>query len=113
MRDHKSAVEEKEEEETDRRKHNKRWFQKIYALANDAISEAGVADRCTMPGQRHNLVMAIEPTLVSEVRKGGEALIKIADFLDELLDEAAIEYERSGDAVASVPIQDASTHAVT
>ena len=70
----------KGDEEQAKLKETRRVFNIIVGLANDGIDAA--AD--VMKEERSDLLKVIEPRLVEEVRKGGEALIALADWLDEL-----------------------------
>src|SRR5262249_12705283 len=80
----------KRDEEQAKLKETRRVFNIIVGLANDGIDAA--AD--VMQEERSDLLKVIEPRLVEEVRKGGEALIALADWLDEL--EAADALIREG-----------------
>jgi len=82
-----SGKQDKEEQETDWDKHNRRWFKNLVALAHDATSAAEVALDCT-PEKQRELLKAVEPGLVMYLRGGGNALVRIADWLDERLEEA-------------------------
>jgi hypothetical protein len=77
-------------EEEAKLKETRRVFNIVVSLANDGIDAA--AD--VMKEERSDLLKVIEPRLVEEGRKGGEALIAHADRLDEL--EAADALIREG-----------------
>jgi hypothetical protein len=70
-------------------KETKRWFNNLVTRANEMIDEAAFANQQTTAKQRHALLMAADPDLLDTVRKAGEALVKLADRLDALLEEAA------------------------
>jgi hypothetical protein len=64
------------------------WFRDVVRLANKAVDLAKGADEQTMsPELRRRLRQAIEPKLVEEVSAGGEALKKLAEFLQRLANE--------------------------
>jgi hypothetical protein len=66
---------------------SKRWFNRVLTLATDAIREAAVADNELTPEQQCDLLLAVEQDLLPKVRKAGEALIKLADFVTALCEE--------------------------
>jgi hypothetical protein len=69
---------------------NRRWFNNVVDLANQAIAEAGVIENTT-PEEGRRLVPAIEPRLVKTVEQGSEALAAIAAWARKLLAEATDE----------------------
>jgi hypothetical protein len=64
------------------------WFNKVIKLANEVTREAAVADQDLTKEQTYNLLMVVEPSLLEGVRKAGKALVKLADRLDSLFDDA-------------------------
>jgi hypothetical protein len=100
MRDYKDAGKEKvagkKKGSADWDRHAKRWFKNVLTLANDAIRTAEVARQCSTPEQRDNLLMAVDPHLVADVREGGKALVELADWLEERLEEASAKVIREG-----------------
>jgi hypothetical protein len=64
---------------------NKRWFRQVQRLANDAIGHAkAIVDARLTADQERMLVAAIEPKLLPDLRKGGERLVQLADYLEKL-----------------------------
>jgi hypothetical protein len=108
MRKLKGTAKEKQAQEQEDAwlKHNRKWFKDLVALANEATSAAGVPFQCT-PEQLDNLLQAVDPGLLSYVRRSGNALLKLADYLEGLLEEAA-EQEHSAPIARAYP--EASVH---
>jgi hypothetical protein len=70
-----------------RRNEWRRWFQAVVQLATKAIRDGAVADQPVAPEVRQILREVIEPHLLQTLRDGGEALIRLADFLEALIAE--------------------------
>jgi hypothetical protein len=83
-----------ESEEQAKLKEDKQWFNDVVDLANQAIAEAEVM-KCP-PEQARQLAQTIEPRLVQEIEKGGEALLALADWFNTLLAEASEEATKEG-----------------
>jgi hypothetical protein len=82
------AQEAKEAEQEDNwLKHNRKWFKDLVTLAHEVSRVAVVPNEFT-PEQQHNLLQVIEPVKVLNIRGAGNMLVRLADHLDELLDEA-------------------------
>ena len=64
-----------------RRRENERWFRSVCKLANEAIREAAITE------QRYEtttLREVIETKLIADIREGGQALLRVADYLEAL-----------------------------
>lgn len=90
----------------------KGWFKQVVIIANEAI-EAAEVRRCTPEQLRDLLAAKLEPDLFATVRQGGEALLALADWLDELFDDAAETLKQEGRVrtspqPAAVSVQSAS-----
>jgi hypothetical protein len=70
-------------------KEYKKWFKGVVEHANTMESDAQIVDDPLDPARRKILCQAIEPNLLAELRESGNAAIKLADFLQRLLDEAS------------------------
>lgn len=93
-------------QEEDWGKHNRRWFQEICTLANDALRAALVViaedkKEAATPEQLRRLAKVVDPHLLPTVRNAGKALVKLADYLDELVEEPQQE-RRSAKAQETV-----------
>ncbi len=64
--------------------HHKRTIGELVSLANAAIRATGFVDQPVPPELRES----IELDLLKIIRQGGEALVKAADFMQELLEPA-------------------------
>jgi len=69
-----------------RTKNDARWFKKLVDDANEAIRRARIADSVLEPEAERSLREVVEPSreLLKTLRQGGQALIKLADFLEAL-----------------------------
>ena len=67
-------------------KHNHAWFKGLVALANEATRTADALKQCR-PDQLNHLLQVVDPSLLVDVRRGGTALIEVADKLAKLLEE--------------------------
>jgi hypothetical protein len=76
----------------------RRWWRDLVMRAGRAMEDGEVADSPLSPGRRQILQEVVEPTLLPTLRKGGEGLIKLGDFLGRLLDEASREDEAPEEA---------------
>jgi Protein of unknown function (DUF3102) len=80
----------------------RRWFNDVVTRASRAMEDGEVANsRPLTPERRQIYQEVVEPTLLPTLRKGGEALIKLADFLDQLFEEASHEDKAPDDAPTS------------
>ena len=87
---------------TDWDKEDKKWFRSLCTLAGNAIRAAEVTHFCETPEQWARLLKAVEPNLLDTVRKGGEALIDLADHLASLLqDEEDVGHTEDTEARAN------------
>jgi hypothetical protein len=71
-----------EEQETDWDKHTRKWFNNLVELSNNAIRAADVTP--FRRGDWDRLVKVVEPSMLETVRRGGEALLKLAEHLKSL-----------------------------
>jgi hypothetical protein len=71
-----------ETEVSPRTKNNKRWFRDVCECAAQAKRFAKVVDNAE-PDLAQALREIAEPGLLSTLREGGQALIRLADFLQE------------------------------
>jgi hypothetical protein len=71
-------------------KNNVQWFRKVVTIGNDAIRAAAFMEKCT-PAQRQKLLAVVEQPLLAKVRKGGEALVKLAAALNAARAERIIK----------------------
>jgi hypothetical protein len=81
-----AKVKHEQEQEDDGVKQDRKWFRDLATIANEAMRAAGVVHDCT-PEQLKNLLRVIDPSLLMHVRAGGNALRKLADRLEQLLEE--------------------------
>ena len=51
--------------------------------ASDALRDGEMTNKHPNPAERLILRQVVEPTMLATIRQGGEALIKLADFLLE------------------------------
>jgi hypothetical protein len=67
---------------------SKRWIADLVVSANNMIREAEAINNC-MPEQRQNLRMAVAmaPTAPERIRKGCEAMFRLAEWLEKLGEE--------------------------
>jgi hypothetical protein len=70
----------------------RRVFNIVAKLANEVIDPVTDVRR----EEQSDLLKVVEPRLVKEVRKGGKALMDLADWLDELFDAAAEKLKQDG-----------------
>jgi hypothetical protein len=63
----------------------KRWFKSLVGLAEDIVGQANLS--AMTPEKRQNLIEVIEPKLLVTLREGGEALVKLADHLSQLVEQ--------------------------
>jgi hypothetical protein len=71
-----------------RSKEYHKWFNDAVNLANEAKQYGEIVDDKLDWERRQILCKGIEPKLLEDLREGGNALIRLADFLQQLLDEA-------------------------
>lgn len=64
-------------------KEMKRWFKDLVERASDALRDGEMTNKHPNPAERLILRQVVEPTMLATIRQGGEALIKLADFLLE------------------------------
>jgi hypothetical protein len=64
--------------------HDKRTLAELVSLATKAIGATEFVNQPLTPEARHDLRESIEPKLLETIRQGGEALVKAADFMQEL-----------------------------
>jgi hypothetical protein len=69
------------------REETKRWFRNVVRRAGEAVRDASVADAEVSPNLRQATREAVEPMLLPTLREAAEALIKLADFLEQLTQE--------------------------
>jgi hypothetical protein len=72
-------------------KHNKRWFAKTIAHANDFHRAADFLSECTTDDQWLRLLKAIEQGQLMYIRGGGVRMSDLADLLDWLLEKSVSE----------------------
>jgi hypothetical protein len=60
----------------------KRWFAKLVVAAQDIVAEVNIS--AMTPESRRILLSAVEPKLLPTLRDAGEALIQLADKLDQI-----------------------------
>jgi len=85
MRDYNEK--DKPKEPDSRLKQYEKWFKDAVNHANTVKTDAEIVDDLDQE-TRQILREAIEPKLLPDLLEGGNALIKLADFLQQLLDEA-------------------------
>jgi hypothetical protein len=73
-------------EQTDWHKHNTKWFRELCNIAGNAIRVAETTHHCTTQEQWCRLLEAVEPRMLSQVRKGGKALVALVDRLEAQLE---------------------------
>jgi hypothetical protein len=69
------------------REEMKRWFRNVVRRAGEAIRDASVADGEVSPDLRRMTREAVEPKLLPTLREAAEALIRLADYLEQLTQE--------------------------
>jgi hypothetical protein len=69
------------------REETKRWFRNAVRRADEAIRDAGVANSEVEPELRQAMLEAVEPTLLPTLRDAAEALMRLADYLEQLTQE--------------------------
>jgi hypothetical protein len=69
------------------RKNSQRWFQRVYQLSNDINREVNYGG--IEPELEEVFREVIEPALLPTIRDAGEALIKLADYLETVTAEDA------------------------
>ncbi len=68
-------------------KETKRWFNAVYLHAVAVLEDAKILDGEISPELRQTLCESVEPKLQPTLRKAGAALIAMADFVGQLVDE--------------------------
>jgi hypothetical protein len=72
-----------------RNQNSAKWFRDAVKLANEAIRTARIADGEIEPDLERPLQAAIDPALLPTLRASGEALIRLADRLQQIVGEPA------------------------
>jgi hypothetical protein len=81
------------------REEMKRWFRNVVRRAGEAVRDAGVADGEVSPKLRQATREAVEPKLLPTLREAAEALIRLAAYLEQLLQEEESPEEVTLEAV--------------
>jgi hypothetical protein len=81
------------------REEAKRWFRNVVRRAGEVIRDATVADSEVSPNLRRLTREAVEPKLLPTLREAAEALIRLADYLEQLTQEEEPREEVTLDAV--------------
>ena len=67
-------------------KNDKRWFRDVVQIAGNATQQAEITTQRLSRERRQQLRAVSEPKLIGAIREGGEALIKIADWVEQEAD---------------------------
>jgi hypothetical protein len=70
------------------REETKRWFRAVIQRAGETIRSAHVADGVVEPGLRQLTREVVEPRLLPTLRDAAEALVRLAEYLENLTQEA-------------------------
>ena len=91
---------------------NRRWFNDLVAVANEASRVAGMVDLDDAE-QLDKLLQAVDPGSLMYVRGGGRMLVNLADRLEALIEEQEVSEpaEVSEPVEASAPIERAHPEA--
>lgn len=72
---------------THQREEQKRWFRAVIRHAGETLRDAAIADGEVSLELRQALRDIIEPTLLATLREAGSAVIRLADFLEQIARE--------------------------
>jgi hypothetical protein len=71
-----------------RRTETERWLREVVAIAGKAVGATSFVDQPLSPEAKRELANKIEPSILPGLREGGEALLRLADCLEQLWPKA-------------------------